>query len=889
MDPVASKGSVRRVRRRAPALWVMLLTFVAAEPVATVAGQSPAAMPVPIHTVLENTRPLEAPRAGRLPLFVLPISRTLAGINDALAETALRELNGRGIGYTVTWNPSDFTNSVREAIRIGRLQQKLGLEVAVDATSCLLSFYDGTEATRHVDDAGRTFGDTSFGGELGCPFTLQPRVPVIARRIESFVHEYQRAGINLDFVCADWEIDGPIEWNGAWASSRKCRRCCEAMPNLADFRQFQQRLRGVRSGLQREAFALPVRRAYPKALVGNYGVHPHDGYRYWYDYFEKDVTPGMGIPLKGDGRARAREWAHEFAGSGFTFANPVLYTWYRLFDWYEFADPDYRWFYNLLLEGSSAGRCTPASVPLVPFVHWTTTDPPKAPDLIVRQFDAARYQELLWHLLLRGHDSFFLWCLPDELAAEIRLVHAVYADSLMYREFLEHGQPVSFDVPAQPGPVISGLRCGDYVLARRTEFGVDPTPRRLHLIEGGTVVVPPAQGLQILPVDPPASQAGRLRAQGRIRFPIGFYELPQNDDELSAMARAGVNLVPCRSRADLDRVHAVGMLGWVPLPVQDGATDALRAQVSAVADHPALAVWEGPDEVVWNFTAYSGLERIAGFTRDDWSRQTSTATAYAAQEAARLLPRLRAGIDLVRELDPHQRPFWLNEAADSDAVYTRGYLDSVDITGCDYYAVRSTGTDLLAVGRLVDRWKAIGREKPVWMVLQAFSWHSLNRARAKRYPTFNESRFMAYNALVHGARGLLYWGSWMIDQPEFRQSLYTLTTELARLEPFLVGETQPGVAVRCIDEAFAPPGVGVRGLVQRSFNDYLLVLVNEDPHPHLAVEITGLEALEGRTLHRLNAPSLAPGRVDRGSIVTRLQAQEVQILTTAGGLPASPP
>jgi hypothetical protein len=487
-----------------------LLIFLGTRP--SFSGQAPVEMPAPIRAVLENTQPLANPRTGRLPLFVLPISQTLAGVDDASAEAALRELNRRGIAYLVAWNPHDFTNSVHEAIRIGRLEQRLGMEVAVDATTCLMSFYDGTEATLHVDDNGRPFAETSFGGRLGCPFTLQPRIPIIADRIERFGREYQRAGVGLDFVCADWEVDGPIEWNGAWESSKRCRRCREAMPGLADFRQFQRRLRAIRSGLERDAFAGPLRRAYPKVLVGNYGVHPHDGFRYWYDYFEKEVPPDAGIPFKADQRARYREWADEFSGTGFTFANPVLYTWYRLFNWYDFEDADYRWFYNLLLEGSSAGRFTPAVTPLIPFVHCTTTDPPKSPDPNVHQLDPAKYQELLWHLLLRGHDSFFLWCPPGELATEIRLVHGVYAESLAYRNFLDHGQPVSFEVPAQPGPVVSGLRLGDRVLARRTEFGPNHAPRTLRLVDGGTIRVPPASGLEILPVQP-STQVAPVRDQ----------------------------------------------------------------------------------------------------------------------------------------------------------------------------------------------------------------------------------------------------------------------------------------------------------------------------------------------------------------------------------------
>ena len=47
----------------------------------------------------------------------------------------------------------------------------------------------------------------------------------------------------------------------------------------------------------------------------------------------------------------------------------------------------------------------------------------------------------------------------------------MYSESLAHRDFLEDGAPVSFDVPSQPGTVVSGLRVGNRVLTRRTDFG----------------------------------------------------------------------------------------------------------------------------------------------------------------------------------------------------------------------------------------------------------------------------------------------------------------------------------------------------------------------------------------------------------------------------------
>ncbi|MGD9855748.1 MAG: hypothetical protein AB7U20_12455 [Planctomycetaceae bacterium] len=844
--------------------------------IATTQAEQSVEVPQNLRVVLENTQPLTSDRGGRLPLLVLPISHALAGIDDARAEQLLRDLDERGIGYTVDWDPHRFDSSVTEGLRIAALQTKLGLEVCVNANACLYSFFDGSPDTLHVDAARGTFAESSFGPELGCPFALAHRVGAIKERVEQFLRAYRDAGLKIDLVFADWEIDGPIEWNGAWDTCKRCERCRRQITNIDDFRAFQTRLREVRSELQRVTFGENVRAYFPETLVGNYGVYPHDGYRYWYDYFERE-TPGA--PVRRDQRASYREWAHEFDGAGYTFAMPVVYTWYPTFQWYDFDDLDYRWFYNMLLVGSNAGQHTPPATPIVPFVHWTTTAPPEQPDPAVRQFSREKYQELLWHLLLRGHDTFFLWCVADELANEIRLVHEVYAESLAYRGFLDRGTPVSFDVPQEPGTVVSGLRINNRVLIRRTPFGERPgEPVTLRLADGGEIVVPPQPGLHVLPVQTREPLPGLLSIDGQLRFPIGIYEMPAEDAALKDMAAAGINLVHCSDKADLDRAQAAGMKGWMPLGVQQGATDALRRQIEAVVDHPALAVWEGPDEIVWTFTAYSFLAKAAGFTRDDWNAQTDKAVAYSEAKGAEIIPKMRAGIALVRELDSHHRPFWMNEAADSDVQFVRQYVDAVDIIGCDYYAVRSTGTDLQSVGRLVDRWDAIGRGRPVWMVLQGFSWHTAHPERTRLYPTFAQSRFMAYDSLVHGAKGILYWGSNQIDDPAYRASLYALTSELSSLQPFLAGEDHLGVRADVIDDLFDPPGRGVRAKLLRHGTDYLLMLVNEDAQRHLGVDVSGLGMIEGRALSLLYGSETA--RVQQGGIVTRLQGHEVKLFAT---------
>lgn len=378
---------------------------------------------------------------------------------------------------------------------------------------------------------------------------------------------------------------------------------------------------------------------------------------------------------------------------------------------------------------------------------------------------------------------------------------------------------------------------------------------------------------------------GFLRADGRTLFPIGSYELPADDDALGEMAAAGFNLVRCGSKADLDRAAAVGMLGWAPVALQRGDQAKLREQIVALKDHPALAVWEGPDEVVHRFTGSTRLYRVDKIhkTPDAWLRQRPEAVAYAREQAAVILPGLRAGAKLIRELDGPSRPIWMNEAANSDARYVREYVDSVDIIGCDSYPIRAGRKAAEAtIGPLVERWKQVGRDrKPVWMVLQAFSWSELgeyHRAATTCYPSFAQSRLMAYQVIVHGGRGILYWGSHYLKSDAFRQSLYALVSELAALQPFLIAPDVEGINAAPIRGGLASDARGVRAVARRVDDQWLLILVNEDPRTYLGTEVTGLDALDGRQLHWLYGDESL--EVRQGEIVVRLQPLEVKVFAT---------
>jgi hypothetical protein len=223
----------------------------------------------------------------------------------------------------------------------------------------------------------------------------------------------------------------------------------------------------MRSYLENYALSQPVLSKYPDALICNYAVYPNDGYRYWYDYYEfyAEVEP-----YREEQQAKYRKWYNDFPLTGFTYAMPVVYPWSGIYKWYDFKNNDYRWFYNMLMNASNAGKSTPQLIPVVSFVHWHTIFEGNSYDTTIKQMSSECYQELLWHMLLRGTDAFFLWAEEKEFPDEVKLLHEVYAEAQKYGRFLDHGMPLTFDIPETPGTVISGLILGDSLLVRRTDF-----------------------------------------------------------------------------------------------------------------------------------------------------------------------------------------------------------------------------------------------------------------------------------------------------------------------------------------------------------------------------------------------------------------------------------
>jgi len=195
-------------------------------------------------------------------------------------------------------------------------------------------------------------------------------------------------------------------------------------------------------------------------------------------------------------------------------------------------------------------------------------------------------------------------------------------------------------------------------------------------------------------------------------------------------------------------LHTWTYLGQLPnLPPPVAGTPPSRNEqllvrvVNGLGGHSALGAWKGLDEPrnephPGRFTKPPGLVR-----------------AYK---------RLKA-------LDP-AHPVVITQAPRNTAAELAPYRPAFDITGADIYPVSYppgihsdlANRDISVVGDVTRKMVDAAGGKPVWMTLQ-IAWSGVAASaehpeRVPRFPTLQEERFMAYQAIAAGARGLVFFG-----------------------------------------------------------------------------------------------------------------------------------
>lgn len=439
---------------------------------------------------------------------------------------------------------------------------------------------------------------------------------------------------------------------------------------------------------------------------------------------------------------------------------------------------------------------------------------------------------------------------------------------------------------------------------------------------------------------------GMLNVNGERLFVLGLYENPEDDAVLERAVAAGVNLVQSKADvASLDRLHRHDVHAWVNTgncidlsENRDAREQTMRALVEATHTHPALLVWEVPDEALWNCWHYANVWRrheepgeqrkhidaladnqlrarlleqqaqvgaLYGMARyveadalaDDIWRALNMAPprpGFGLGDAIERTEKLRAGMvagyHLLKELAPG-RPVWMNHAPRNQLEQLAAFGKAADIVGCDIYPVplhrRVAHSDLKnralsSVGDYTQRMQASAPGKPVWMVLQGFGWGDIQPnqpeeiRRELRRPTANETRFMAFNAIVHGARGILYWGTSAVEKDsEFWASLLDVFSELRDLREVLAAPDAQLQVTTSFRATFGSVDRDIAVLPKAHGNIPWLLIVNEWTDP-LVYTLHGLDAING--IEYRERYSGEQVRVEDGQVSLHIAPEAVHIL-----------
>jgi hypothetical protein len=182
-------------------------------------------------------------------------------------------------------------------------------------------------------------------------------------------------------------------------------------------------------------------------------------------------------------------------------------------------------------------------------------------------------------------------------------------------------------------------------------------------------------------------------------------------------------------------------LGW-DLANFDPGDKKKEAELKRVIDlfktSPGMGMWKGADEPAWG-------------NMHDAKKSTPEQVAHVAK--------------LIHQHDPNH-PIWLVQAPRGTVPMLKRYNAGWDVGGIDIYPVsyppgvhsEEKNNELSMVGDFTRMMREVAGEKPFWMTLQIAFSGTAKPGRTLRMPTFPEQRFMAYEAIINGARGLVYFG-----------------------------------------------------------------------------------------------------------------------------------
>ena len=308
-------------------------------------------------------------------------------------------------------------------------------------------------------------GYTPKGPAHACPL-LTKGWETNADNIRATLQKFKDAGVTVDAVWMDWEGDPANGGPERYEQALHCQRCRAMLPPgvLADEKSFDDYSWRRYMELTGAYLAAPVAEIFPGCSTTNWHAVVSTQARPVRTWLDRVICPDV-PPF-------------------FTASNPVAYgntvslgLWKPQFKFdREHVDQFYTHFLLREVSDDTANRLLwtsgRTSIPWV--CRWCPdNENPKLP-IMTRE----RYREVLRHLWLRGISGMQIFN-PlrtgyEAMAVdEVKDAAAIYDEMLEYRDFLDHGLPLSLDVPKiqDDGVVWSGLRLGDRAIVRTFKQG----------------------------------------------------------------------------------------------------------------------------------------------------------------------------------------------------------------------------------------------------------------------------------------------------------------------------------------------------------------------------------------------------------------------------------
>ena len=180
----------------------------------------------------------------------------------------------------------------------------------------------------------------------------------------------------------------------------------------------------------------------------------------------------------------------------------------------------------------------------------------------------------------------------------------------------------------------------------------------------------------------------------------------------------------------------------------------------------------------------------------------------------------------MKERDPNH-PLVITQAPGSPVEQLVPDRPSFDITGADIYPVAyppglhagTANRDISVVGDVAATMRAAAGTKPFWMTLQ-IAWSGITPSDDRpdlvpRFPSLHDERFMAWQAILEGARGLVFFGGHLtqVATPEDAAAGWNWTFYGRVLKPLLTELRSEAVApVLLAPEAAATVTASVAGV-----------------------------------------------------------------------------